>query len=374
MKRIIIAASSTALLLASCSDPFTVTAEIGSHDYDGIKVYMTRQNPVDFSRNVTLDSTIVNDGTYTFSIDDVSDPFIITLHLEPAVREEHNVIYHDLLPVSCIASPGKITIRYTPDGIEAEGNVINDDFENMVLKPQREAHARSAAYKERTSLSDSINFFYSMARPGYIEFVRKYAATDAGAALFYGRPKEFYPQDVYESIESRIAPGIAAAWSDKQERMRKEAEKMLASREAASVGKEYADFSSVTAAGESVRLSEAIRNGRIMLLDFWASWCRPCRDEIPVLKKLYDTYHDAGLDIISVSLDTNADAWKKALEQERMPWPQWSDLKGFDCDAASVYVVHAIPFIVLIGPDGKIAMLNLRGEILEDKIGELLGK
>lgn len=373
MKKIMIAAMSAALSAAvSCSGTFSVTADIGSGDYDGVKVYMIMQYPADSGKNVILDSTVIENGEYSFVLEDVGEPCLVTFELEPKVKAEHYTEYYDLLPADCIASAGDIRIRYTPDGITAGGNSINDDFERMVLKPHREAHARSMAYRERTSLSDSIDIFYRQARPQYIEFVRKYAGTPAGAALFYSRSPEFYSEPLFEEINRSMAPEYAEAWKEKQESMRREIEGTDRARKAAAKGKNYIDFSSVTDSGQPVRLSDAVRPGRVLLVDFWASWCRPCRAEIPAIKQLYEKYHDAGLDIISVSMDTGEAAWRKAMEMEQMPWPQWSDLKGFKSEAALSYAVQAIPFIVLIGPDGKIALVNMHGEVLENTIRELL--
>ena len=373
MKKIIVAAMSAALLAAvSCSRTFSVTADTGSGEYDGVKVYMTRQYPADAGKNVILDSTVIENGEYSFVLEDVDEPCLVTLELEPKVRSDHYTEYYDLLPADCIASPGDIRIRYTPDGIAAEGNSINDDFERLVLKPHREAHARSVAYRERTSLSDSIDIFYSQARPQYIEFVRKYAGTPAGAALFYSRTPEFYSEPLFEEISRTMAPEYAEAWKEKQESLQRMIEDTARTRKAAAKGNDYVDFSSMTDSGQPVRLSDAVRPGRVLLVDFWASWCRPCRAEIPFIKQLYEKYHDAGLDVVSVSMDTGEAAWKKAMEMERMPWPQWCDLKGFKSEAARSYAVQAIPFILLIGPDGKIALVNIRGEALENAIKELL--
>ena len=105
---------------------------------------------------------------------------------------------------------------------------------------------------------------------------------------------------------------------------------------------------------------------------FWASWCRPCRAEIPELKRLYEKYRDAGFEIVSVSLDTDRNRWEKAMEAENMPWPQWSSLDGFKSESAKSYAVHAIPYVVLIDGEGTLASVNKHGEILEKTIASLL--
>ena len=111
--------------------------------------------------------------------------------------------------------------------------------------------------------------------------------------------------------------------------------------------------------------------GNYVLLDFWASWCGPCREEIPNLKEIYAAYHDKGLEIYSVSLDSKREAWTKALNELEMPWVHVSSLKGWDCPTAKRYGVTSIPKMYLLDPQGKIIGIDLRGETLKEKIAFL---
>jgi thiol-disulfide isomerase/thioredoxin len=110
------------------------------------------------------------------------------------------------------------------------------------------------------------------------------------------------------------------------------------------------------------------------LLEFWASWCGPCRYENPVLVKTYEEYHPKGLEILAVSIDTNKESWKQAILKDKLTWPNVSELNGFYGKAVSAYHVRGIPQNFLIGPDGTIVAINLRGEKLSAKLRSLLGK
>ncbi len=136
----------------------------------------------------------------------------------------------------------------------------------------------------------------------------------------------------------------------------------------ADVGVLALDFTQNDENENPIKLSDF--RGKYVLLDFWASWCGPCRAENPNLVKAYEKYHDKGFDILSVSLDTKKDAWVKAIKQENLPWIHVSDLKGFKNGAAVLYEVHTIPANFLIDPNGKIITTNLRGY----KLGEELSK
>ncbi len=115
--------------------------------------------------------------------------------------------------------------------------------------------------------------------------------------------------------------------------------------------------------------------GKYVLIDFWASWCAPCRAENPTVKGVYNKYHEKGFDVLGVSLDltTSKQAWLDAIQKDGLTWTQVSDLKGFDSPVAVQYGVHAIPANFLIDPSGKIIAANLRGYDLEKKMDELFG-
>ncbi len=132
------------------------------------------------------------------------------------------------------------------------------------------------------------------------------------------------------------------------------------------------DFSLPKADGTPFSLSKL--RGKYVLVDFWASWCGPCRKENPQVVALYNKYKDKGFEILGVSLDEDKEAWLKAIEKDRLTWIHVSDLKGWQNEAARLYNVNAIPMTYLIDPDGVIIAKGLRGPALEAKLQELLGK
>jgi thiol-disulfide isomerase/thioredoxin len=114
--------------------------------------------------------------------------------------------------------------------------------------------------------------------------------------------------------------------------------------------------------------------GKVILVDFWASWCGPCRRENPAVKAVYDKYKEKGFDILGVSLDKTKDAWVNAIAQDGLPWHHISDLKGWQSDHAALYSVTSIPQTILIDRDGKIIERNLRGPALEAKLKSIFGE
>jgi thiol-disulfide isomerase/thioredoxin len=150
-----------------------------------------------------------------------------------------------------------------------------------------------------------------------------------------------------------------------------------AEREAATkafIGQQFTDLEMADADGNMHKLSEYVGNGRWLFVDMWASWCGPCRGEMPNVVAAYEKFHDKGFDIVGLSLDNKKEPWLKAVEDLKMPWTQLSDLKGWQSIVTEVYKVWSIPDNLLIDPQGKIVARGLRGEGLHAKLAEIFGK
>jgi glutathione peroxidase-family protein len=131
------------------------------------------------------------------------------------------------------------------------------------------------------------------------------------------------------------------------------------------------DFSLPDLKGDSLQLSSM--KGKVFLLDFWASWCVPCRFSNKNLVRLYEKYKDKGFEILGVSLDDNRNAWKRAVTKDRISWLQINDSKGWDATSAAKWQVDAIPASFLIDKNGNVVAINAEKKELEDKIRALLG-
>ncbi|MDT0295143.1 redoxin domain-containing protein [Mesonia ostreae] len=152
----------------------------------------------------------------------------------------------------------------------------------------------------------------------------------------------------------------------------KKIEKYLAANQDINIGSKAPSFSAKTPEGNELSLEESL--GKITIIDFWASWCKPCRIENPNVVKLYNKYHEKGLNIIGVSLDkkTQKDKWLKAIEDDKLAWQHVSNLEYWNEPIAKLYNVRSIPATFILDEDGNIIAKNLRGKRLEDKIAELL--
>ncbi|ATL49884.1 alkyl hydroperoxide reductase [Chitinophaga caeni] len=176
--------------------------------------------------------------------------------------------------------------------------------------------------------------------------------------VYYNKTSVIEPEK-FDPIYKSLNPALLESFNGKKLAAKYEKAKQLF------IGKSI-DFTQTDVEGKEFTLSSL--RGQYVLVDFWASWCKPCRAENPNLLKAYQHLKDKNFTIVGVSLDEGKKGWLHAVEQDGMPWKQVSDLKGFKSDLAVKYGITAIPQNVLVDPSGKIIAKNLRGEDLLEQL------
>lgn len=177
-----------------------------------------------------------------------------------------------------------------------------------------------------------------------------------------------YETDYYELKE--LLPEDAAYYNHP---MAERAKMQLESLSKRLPGLMFTDLTMNDPDGNEHKLSEWAGKGNYVLVDFWASWCGPCRMEMPNVVETYTKYSPKGYDVVGVSFDSKNEAWKDAIDKLGLAWHHISDLKGWQCAASDIYGVKSIPSNVLLSPEGEIIASDLRGDALKEKLAEIYG-
>lgn len=361
---------------------FTLNGYILQHDYDGLYIYLIRNDVVNRLYDQKIDSAKIENGCYHFSFNATETPYVASLALPP----KDNHFDYGLPTAYCIVEPGDIRISYTDSGPQLSGGYINKQYDDLLLSKERDIHKqtnemieernaietkRAFTDAENDNYSKRIDSLYENLKPYYIQFVSNNVKNDVGAFFFFFHPKEYYGEE-YAKLSVQIKPEYFTKLAEKKKAEQEAMAYETQARMMTKVGRPYRDIISKTTDGKCVKLSDYIKSGHITLVDFWASWCVPCMMELKNLKILYAKYHSKGLNIISISLDTKKEAWLNAIKKQQIPWTQLSDLKGWQGKVTKDYAISAIPYVILIDQQGKIAVLNLYGNLLERSIKRLL--
>lgn len=231
------------------------------------------------------------------------------------------------------------------------------NFRNAIVTGSSEENLSQTLSKEIDSLPGDEHL------KKYIEFVNKHPNSIYSAFVLSTYSKNWGKEKTKELFDQFSA-------ENKNSEYGKSIAKYIELNKNPKIGEKYVDFEMEDTNGEVRKLSDF--NGKLVLLEFWASWCGPCRQENPNLVKTYEKYNPKGFEVFAVSLDDSKEGWKKAIIKDGLAWTHVSDLKGADNSASLIYGVYGIPDNYLIDQNGKIIERNLRGEKLNEKLNELL--
>ena len=325
MKKLLFFMAAVALL-ASCGDSnkYSVTMTLPSTDLAGSTAYLIDIDSEDTVATATVaDSVVKFEGT-----------------TDKAFLAGVKVGFGSAM---IVVEPGEINVDATG---KAAGTELNKSLEALVDSLQ------SAQSQE--DLAAILKSAYEANKDNPIGIF---------AFLNYVQVAEMGLADVEAELAG--APVIAAS---------KQMTKMLESLrsvENTTEGKMFTDFTVTGDDGKEQRLSDYVGKGDYVLADFWASWCGPCRMELPNIKKIYDKYNGKGLTVIGIAVWDKPEDTRKAIEEEQIPWPQILNAGHVPTD---IYGIQGIPHIILFGPDGTIIARNLRGDDMAAKVDEVMKK
>lgn len=338
---------------------------------------------VSHTKSMPLLSTKVKNGDFTLS-GQTELPKAVYLVSEGQDRIGYFMLENEQTRLTAKAVNGSKGIKF--EDFRVEGSPLSLKYQQLlavrhpldsIYEANQHKHAEIfEAYNKAYASHDSIEMKRLQGTPAYKE-MRK------DDSLFFARVEHDYNNTFLNNKDSFWGPLMMISLlnyitKDSQpiydafsEEVRNSYYGRLVKQEIApddETGQPIKDFRLTTDNGKSKTLKELTKGKRLVLLDFWASWCMPCRKEIPNLKRIYQEYAQRGFQIISISIDRREAAWRKALNEEQLSWPNCLD-KG---EIADLYAVRFVPTMYLFDSNGKIVAVNLRGEELKAKVAELL--
>lgn len=216
-------------------------------------------------------------------------------------------------------------------------------------------------------LRDSLDKIYEAQNKPRLEDIKSFAKKNPSSVIgAWAIINTFYYPDANEldPVYNALTPEVQASYYGKK------LKDIVESARITGIGAMAPDFSMTDSSGKVISLSSL--RGKVVLLDFWASWCKPCRKENPNIVKAYDKYNAKGFTVFGVSADNKKERWTKAINDDKLTWAHVSDLKGWNNEALKLYGVKALPTNLLIDRDGKIIAKNLHGDEYEKKLAEVL--
>lgn len=354
-----------ALLLMACNEKpgYVITGTVDRDDLNGNYVYLYEYNAKDA---FPLDSALVENNTFTFK----------GTQSAPALRRlafEEGLIDKDAYFTFAGFTP------YSPWFLLDNSNLNIQMAENSSIKGSSENENLTAYMREMDKLEDEavkidedaahaekqFNDIFTKQENISKNFILQHNNSIISATIFYNLRHSLSEEDRRTIMTKAGDIFLSAPNIDK-------IIEHLAVLDKVAIGKQFTDFKMTDIDNNVHNLSEYVGNGKIVLIDFWASWCPPCRRDMPQLVNTYKKYKDHGFEIVGISLDSDKEAWKKGIEDLHITWPQLSDLQGWQNAGAVLYGVNSIPHAIIIDRKGVILDKNIRAADLDEKIAELI--
>ncbi len=352
--------------LASCgsTNEYKVSGTI-----EGVTEGQAVLKKIESQGTVPVDTAEIVDGSFSFS-GTVEHPELYLVYIND-----------NQMPVPLFLEKGNIHIKANIDslqGADISGSHLNELFKKFndevpsndrvaEIRDEYMAAQQNGDQESMEQLSEEMQAIMEAQRKYYTDFV--YGNTKNAVGAFLGMNMAgSLPYEELDSLATAFEANMPGhPYVEEMKKMREPMQKQMEAETAIQIGKKAPAFELSNMDDQIVSLRSF--EGKYVLLDFWAAWCRPCREENPNLKKAYEQYGGENFEIVSVSLDKTQEAWLKAVEEDGLNWVLLRDPDG---EVANTYGVQAIPFTLLLDKQGNIIEKNLRGSALQEKLEELL--
>lgn len=342
--------------------------------------------PVCHEESNPIADTLAIGGKFTFT-GKMEEPRAVLLTVKDAYGSRRLMLENAAIEIkgAVVSEDANGTLSYNLDELSVSGSPLTARYDSLMTVRGRMDALFNANQQKHKALLDAIQEAYQAKDQAKVAELR---ASEAGKQMaedemrFFQTVDSVYHQTVMENKDTYWGPLLMISLTSyMNEGMRSWYEELSPAAQASYYGKLVKDelyptgkigdqmpgFSVKDASGKEITLQELCQGKKYILIDFWASWCNPCRKEIPNIKKLYAQYASEGFEVISISIDKKKTDWEKAVKEEQLKWPNFLDETG----VAKLYKVRAVPTMYLIDAEGRMVGDNLRGEALAEKLADL---
>lgn len=349
------------------SKEYTLTGNIsGGSDSLEIFLQIIDENTGEF---VSVDTTTVQNGTFIFKGIAEQSPALRFISTEGLSRPVPVAIESGNIDVS-IDTAFVVTVKGTAlndkyQEFSNKRNAINNQLRELSKLGKEAEKAGTLTPEYEKELDNKYDSLYNGLKKEVFDFTKANITNPFGVYVLIDRGVSFDATQLKELLPSLDTKVKASARVQKLE-------KRLQALEGTEVGKQFIDIKGTTPDGKELSLSDYAGKGKYVLVDFWASWCPPCRKDMPTVVEAYKQYKNKGFEIVGVSLDDDKAAWEKGIKDLNITWPQVSDLKGWKTELGAAYAVNSIPHTVLLDKEGKIIAKDIHASELLSKLAELM--
>ncbi len=355
--------SALAIVLVSCQSKSYKISGVAEGLADGDTLFITS----DMLNGTPSDTIVIQNGK--FSYEGTADSTCLSM-VYSAEKNEINAAF--------IKEPGQITISLSevPGGSRVGGTPCNDEWQRLndsvmtigkeINRIAEHIYGKTISQEEQDKGMAQIDKLNARFANVVITTAEKNIKNEFGYFLLTYYPEELIDNATRKRLIEQLPDEM------RQRPAVKQLEATISRSEKTAKGAKIADFAQAAPDGSELSIMSEVAKNRITIIDFWASWCGPCRQEMPFMIALYNEYKDSGLGIVGVSLDQDKDSWLTAIKKLELPWPQMSDLKGWDNAAAKQFNITSIPHTIVVDQKGVILERGLRGEVLKEFVAEQL--
>lgn len=355
--------SAAVIALTAChSNAYKISGKVEGLK-DGDTLYVTN----DLQTGIPTDTLIVKDGKFELS-GETDSTYIAMIY--SGARNELNAPF--------FVEPGNITIKLveTPGASRVGGTKCNEQWQELndsvmtigkeINRIAEHIYGNTIDEMEQQKGMEQIDKLNQRFSAIVVKTTEKNIKNEFGYFLLTYYPEELIDNQTRKKLIDKLPEEM---------QKRPVIQEMLSNLKQAdetAEGMTIKDFNQPGIDGTELSLMSEVAKNKITVIDFWASWCGPCRQEMPFMLEMFSKYKDKGLGIVGISLDEDSDSWKAATQQLNIPWIQMSDLKGWENAIAKHFCVNSIPHTIVVDQQGKILKRGLRGEKLEEFVAKQL--